>query len=123
MGHAIVQFTGRGLRSDMLSSEGDALDFNARMIAQADARRQQMDADFLIYWQANLGRAIVAATQTNTKTSSLAQERLGVAIIQLATVQSAYDAAHAAMQEHLGATTVVATRLNLQTSIAGPEHF
>jgi hypothetical protein len=93
------------------------------MIAQADARRQQMDADFLIYWQANLGRAIVAATQTNTKTSSLAQERLGVAIIQLATVQSAYDAAHAAMQEHLGATTVVATRLNLQTSIADPEHF
>ena len=82
-----------------------------------------MDADFLIYWQANLGRAIVAATQSNTKTSSLAQERLGVAIIQLATVQSTYDAAHAAMQEHLGATTVVATRLNLQTSIAGPEHF
>jgi hypothetical protein len=123
MGHAIVQFTGRGLRSDTLSSEGDALDFNARMIAQADARRQQMDADFLIYWQANLGRAIVAATQTNTKTSSLAQERLGVAIIQLATVQSAYDAAHAAMQEHLGATTVVATRLNLQTSIADSEHF
>ena len=123
MGHAIVQFTGRGLRSDMLSSEGDALDFNARMIAQADARRQQMDADFLIYWQANLGRAIVAATQTNTKTSSLAQERLGVAIIQLATVQSAYDAAHAAMQEHLGAATVVATRLNLQTSVAGPKLF
>ncbi len=123
MGHAIVQFTGRGLRSEMLSSEGDALDFNARMIDQADARRQQMDADFLIDWQANLGRAIVAATQTSTKTSSLTQERLGEAITQLTTVQSAYGAAHAAIQEHLGAATVVATRLNLQTSVAGPKHF
>ena len=82
-----------------------------------------MDADFLIYWQANLGRAIVVASQTNTKTSSLAQERLGEAIIQLATVQSAYDTAHAAMQEHLGAAIVVALRLNLQTSDAGPKHF
>lgn len=120
MGHAIVQFTGRGLRSDMLSSEGDALNFNARMIAQADARRQQMDADFLLDWQANLGRAIVAATQTSTKTSSLAQERLGAAIMQLTTVQSAYDAAHAVIQEHLRAATLVATRLSLQNSIAGP---
>ena len=82
-----------------------------------------MDADFLIYWQANLGRAIVVASQTNTKTSSLAQERLGEAIIQLATVQSAYDTAHAAMQEHLGAAIVVDINLNLQTSDEGPKHF
>lgn len=123
MGHAIVQFTERGLRSNMLSSEGDVLDFNARMIAQADARRRQMDVGFLIDWQANLGRAIVAATQTSMKTSSLAQERLGEAIIQLTTVQSTYDAAHAAIQEHLVAATDVATRLNLQTSVAGPKHF
>ncbi|MBH0199764.1 MAG: hypothetical protein HP497_10145 [Nitrospira sp.] len=87
MGHAIVQFTQRGVRSDILSSEGDLFDFNVRMIDQADARRQQMDADFLVDWQANLGRAIVGATQASTRSSALAQERLGSAIMQLATVQ------------------------------------
>jgi len=113
MGHAIVQFTQRGVQNDMLSSEGDILDFNARMIDQTDARRQRMDAEFLVHWQANLGRAIVGATQASTEVSALAQERLGSAIIQLATVQSAYDVAHAAIQEHLGAATAVATRLKL----------
>jgi hypothetical protein len=113
MGHAIVQFTQRGVRNDMLSSEGDILDFNVRMIDQTDARRQRMDAEFLVNWQPNLGRAIVSATQASTKVSALAQEWLGSAIIQLATVQSAYDVAHAAIQEHLGAATVVVTRLKL----------
>lgn len=113
MGRAIVQFTRRGVQSDMLSSEGDLLDFNARMIDQADARRQRMDAEFLLNWQANLGRAIVGATQASTTVSALTQERLGSAIIQLATVQFAYDATHAAIQEHLGATTAAATRLKL----------
>jgi hypothetical protein len=74
-------------------------------------------------WQANLDRAIVVATQTSTITSSLAGDRLGEAIMQLTAFQSAYDAAHAAMQEHLVAATVAAIRLNLQTSDAGPKHF
>jgi hypothetical protein len=113
MGRAIVQFTQRGVQSDMLSSEGDLLDFNARMIDQADARGQQMNADFLIDRQANLGRAIVGATQASTRSSASAQERLGSAIIQLATVQFTYDAMHTAIQEHLGAATAAATRLKL----------
>lgn len=111
MGRAIVQFTRRGVQSAVLSSESDLLDFNARMIDQADARRQQMDGEFLLNWQTNLGRAIVGATQASTTISALTQERLGSAIIQLATVQFAYDATHAAIQEHLGAVTVAATRL------------
>lgn len=111
MGHAIVQFTQRGVRSDMLSSEGDLLDFNARMIDQADDRRQQMDAGFLVDWQDSLGRAIVGATQASTRTSASVQERLGAAITQLATVQFAYGAAHAVIQEHLAAATAAATRM------------
>jgi hypothetical protein len=113
MGHAIVQFTQRGVRSGMLSSEGDLLDFNARMIDQADLRMQQMEADFLVDWQANLGRAIVGATQASTRSSASAQERLGVAITQLATVQFAYGATHAVIQEHLAAVTAAATRMKL----------
>lgn len=113
MGHAIVQFTRRGVRSDMLSSEDDLFDFNARMIDQADARGQQMDADFLVDWQAGLGRAIVGATQASTRSSASVQERLGLAIMQLATVQFAYDATHAVIQEHLAAVTAAATRMKL----------
>ncbi len=113
MGHAIVQFTQRGVRSDMLSSEGDLLDFNAQRIDQADARRQQMDADFLVDWQASLGRAIVGATQSSTRSSASVQEQLGSAIMQLATVQFAYDATHAVIQEHLAAATAAVTRMKL----------
>jgi hypothetical protein len=113
MGHAIVQFTQRGIRSDILSSEGDLFDFNVRMIDQADARRQQMDADFLVDWQANLGRAIVGATQASTRSSASAQERLGSAIMQLATVQLTYDATHPVIQEPLAAATASATRTKL----------
>jgi hypothetical protein len=113
MGHAIVQFTQRGVQSDMLSSEGDLLDFNARMIDQADVRRQQMDAGFLVDWQAGLGRAIVGATQTSMRSSASAQERLGSAIMQLATVQFTYAATHAVIQEHLAAATAAATRMKL----------
>lgn len=113
MGRAIVQFTRRGVQSDMLSSEGDLLDFNARMLDQADARRQQMDAEFLLNWQANLGRAIVGATQASTTVSALTQERLGSVITQLATVQFTYDTTHTAIQEQLGAATAAATRLKL----------
>jgi len=66
----------------------------------------------------------VDATQASAKISSLAQKRLGSAIVQLTTDQSAYDAAHVAIQEHLGAATVVATRLKLQITVgAGPERF
>lgn len=113
MGHAIVQFTQRGVRSDMLSLEEDLVDFNARMIDQADARGQQMDADFLSNWQTGLGRAIVDATQASARSSASVQERLGLAIMQLATVQFTYDVTHTVIQEHLAAATAVATRLNL----------
>jgi hypothetical protein len=111
MGRAIVQFTQRGVQSGMLSSGGDGFDFNARMIDQADAWGHQMDAEFLLNWQANLGRAIVEATQDRTSGSALVQERLGSAIIQLATVHFAYDAMHVAIEENLSAATAAAVRL------------
>jgi hypothetical protein len=111
MGRAIVQFTQRGVQSGMLSSGAGLLDFNTRMIDQADARRHQMDAEFLLNWQANLGRAIVGATQESTSGSDSVQERLGSAIIQLATVQFAYDAMHVAIEDNLSAATAAAVRL------------
>jgi hypothetical protein len=116
MGRAIVQFTRRGVRSGMLSSEGNIGDFNPLMIDRTDALGQRMDTEFLANWQPNLGRAIVGATQDSAKLSALTQERLGSAIVQLTTVQTVYDAAHAAIQEQLGGATVVATRTPSQMS-------
>jgi hypothetical protein len=121
MGRAIVQFTQRGVRSDMLSAEGDILDFNTRMIDGTDTLGQRMDAEFLASWQANLGRAIVGATQDSAKVLASTQERLGSAIMQLTTVQIVYDAAHAAIQEQLGGATVVATHTQWQMSGTGLE--
>jgi hypothetical protein len=72
-----------------------------------------MDAGFLVDWQDGLGRAIVGATQASTRSSASVQERLGSAIMQLATVQFAYGAAHAVIHEHLAAATAVATRMKL----------
>lgn len=111
MGRAIVQFPQRGVQNGRLSSDEDLLDFNARMKDQADARRHQMDAEFLLNWQANLGRAIVGATRDSTSGSGSVQERLGSAIIQLATVQLAYDAMQVAIEENLSAATAAAVRL------------
>ncbi|MDH4304654.1 MAG: hypothetical protein OEV53_11400 [Nitrospira sp.] len=111
MGRAIVQFTQRGVQRGMLPSGGDLLDFNTRMIDQTDDWGQQMDAEFLLNWQANLGRAIVGATQDRTSGSALVQERLGSAIIELATVHFAYDATHLAIEDNLSAATAAAVRL------------
>jgi hypothetical protein len=122
LGHAIVRFTQRGVRSDILSSEGKISDFNTRMIDRADALGQRMEAEFVANWQGNLGRAIVGATQGRAQDAASTQERLGSAIVQLATVQTVYEAAHAAAQEHLGAATFAATRMKSQISGTGPEH-
>lgn len=119
MGRAIVQFTGRGVRSGLLSSERTIANFNSLMIDRTDALGHRMDAKFLANWQPNLGRAIVAASQDSTKLSALTQERLGSAIVQLTAIQSVYGAAHAVIQEQLGGATVVATRTESQRSGTG----
>lgn len=111
MGRAIVQFTQRGVQSGMLLAGGDFREFNARMIDRTDDWGQQMDAEFLLNWQANLGRAIVGATQGRTSGSALVQERLGSAIVELATVHFAYDATHLAIEDNLSAATAAAVRL------------
>jgi hypothetical protein len=120
MGRAIVQFTGRGVRSGLLSSERTIANHNSLMIDRTDALGHRMDANFLANWQPNLGRAIVAASQDNAKLSALTQERLGSAIVQLTAIQSVYGsvygAAHAVIQEQLGGATVVATRTESQMS-------
>lgn len=56
---------------------------------------------------------VVGATQASTRSSASAQERLGSAIMQLATVQLTYDGTHTVIQEHLAEATASATRTKL----------
>jgi len=114
MGRSIVNFTRREVRSGVWSSVERAVHDNSHMIGATESMGQKMDAAFLANWQLNLGRGIVAAVQESEKRSTLRQERLGMAIVEVATVQSVYEPVRAAIQEQLGSATVVATLTEFQ---------
>jgi len=115
MGRAIVNFTGRGIRTGVLFGEQAGSDYNARMIGGTEATGQRIDAQFLVNWQPNLGRAVVVASQDDTSVSALRQERLGAGIVRVTAVQSTYEEAHAWLQEQLGSAVLAAARTELQT--------
>ena len=114
MGRSIVNFTRRGVRSGLWSSVERAAHDNPNMIRVTEALGRNMDSAFIANWQPNIGRGIVAATQENEKRSTLRQEQLGTAILEMATVQEVYEPVRAAIQEQLGSATVVALRTGSQ---------
>jgi hypothetical protein len=119
IGRTIVNFTGRGIRSGVLSSEEQQVSgYNSRMIGETKEMGRRMDAQFLANWQPNLGRAIVAAGQDAVKVMTMMQERLGAAIVQLTTTQTTYERMRAANQEQLGGATVVALQTQLQVGLS-----
>ncbi len=114
MGRSIVNFTRRGVRSGLWSSVERAAYGNPSMVSVTKAMGQKMDRAFLANWQPNIGRGIVVATQENEQRSTLRQEQLGTAIVEMATVQEVYEPVRAAIQEQLGSATVVAIRTGSQ---------
>ena len=114
MGRSIVNFTGRGVRSGLWASVERAAHDNPHMIRVTEAMGQKMGNAFIATWQPNIGRGIVAATQDSENRSSLRQEQLGTAILQVATIQEVYEPVRAAIQEQLGSATVAATVIGPQ---------
>ena len=114
MGRSIVNFTGRGVRSGLWASVERAAHDNPHMIRVTEAMGQKMGNAFIANWQPNIGRGIVAATQDSENRSSLRQEQLGTAILQVATIQEVYEPVRAAIQEQLGSATVAATVIGPQ---------
>lgn len=114
MGRSIVNFTGRGVRSGLWASVERAAHDNPHMIRVTEAMGQKMGNAFIANWQPNIGRGIVAATQDSENQSSLRQEQLGTAILQVATIQEVYEPVRAAIQEQLGSATVAATVIGPQ---------
>jgi hypothetical protein len=114
MGRSVVQFTRRGVLSGLLSTGEYDSSYNSRMIGSTENLGRRMDTQFLVNWQPNLGRAILAASQDGAAASALRQERLGAAIVRLTTIQTTYEGIRSLNQEQLGGATVVA----LQTGFA-----
>jgi hypothetical protein len=123
MGRSIVNFTRRGVRSGLWSSAEGAAHHNPYMISVTEAMGQKMDRAFLANWQPNIGRGIVVATQEDEKRSTLRQERLGLAILEMATVKGVYEPVRAAIQEQLGSATVVATMTGSQQRGVTSDHL
>jgi hypothetical protein len=110
MGRAIVNFTGRGIRNEVLSADQYLSDYNAGMIRTTEARGQRLDDNFASTWQATLGRRIVEAIQTFTKRAGAIQEQLGTAIVHVTQAQTGSEEVRAAQQGQLASLVVAAIR-------------
>ena len=115
MGRAIVNFTGRGIRNEVLSADQYLSDYNAGMIRTTEARGQRLDDNFASTWQATLGRRIVDAIQTFTKRAGAMQEQLGTAIVHVTQAQTGSEEVRAAQQGQLASLVVAAIRTEALT--------
>jgi hypothetical protein len=110
LGRAIVNFTKRGIRSEVLSADRYLSDYNDSMIRATEARGRHMDQEFASTWQGTLGRWIVDAIQNYTSLDGKIQERLGTATLHMTQAQMASDEALAKNQDQLASLVVAAIR-------------
>jgi hypothetical protein len=110
MGRAIVNFTARGIRSEVLSAAQERSDYNTGMIRTTEAMGQRLDHEFASTWQATLGHGIVEAYQNYTERAGTIQERLGTALLNVVRAQTEPEEIRAAAQEQLASLVVAAVR-------------
>jgi hypothetical protein len=110
MGREIVNFTKRGVRSEMLSADQYRSQYNDRMIHTTEARGQRLDQEFSATWQATLGREIVDAAQNYRYLSTSIQEQLGRAILHMTHLQATLEEGLANNQYQLASLIVAAVR-------------
>lgn len=110
MGREIVNFTKRGIRSEVLSANHYLSRYNDRMIHTTEARGQRLDREFAATWQATLGREIVDAVQNYGRLSTSIQEQLGRAILHMTHLQALLEESRAENQYQLASLIVAAVR-------------
>jgi hypothetical protein len=115
MGRAIVNFTKRGMRNEVLSVDQYFSLYNDRMIRATEARGQRLDQDFASTWQATLGRGIVDAVQNYTERAGAIQTQLGTAILHVTLAQTGSEEVLAAKQEQLASLVMAAARTEALT--------
>lgn len=112
MGRSVVNFTGRGVRSGMLSAGGDLSDYNDTMIRKTEAMGLHLGETFAATWQGVLGQAVVETYQQFTERAALAQEQLGAAALQVTRAQLMSEEARAENQQQLASLVSTAMRVN-----------
>ena len=91
MGREIVNFTKRGVRSEVLSADQYVSQYNNRMIRTAKTRGELLDREFTSTWQSTLGHRIIAAAQDYRGLSLSIQEQLGRAILRMTHLQATLE--------------------------------
>lgn len=112
MGHSIVNFTRRGLRSGILSAHRLPSEFNERMIRKTEVMGLQLSEAFESTWQSTLGREVVEAVQRHSRRDAVVQERLGAAITYMTAVEALSVDSRDDNQQQLGALVLAADRAN-----------
>ncbi len=112
MGRSIVNFTRRGIRSEVLSANQLLSSFNDDMIRRTQAMGLRMEQSFEAMWQPTLGRAIVESFQQYVAQAGAIQERMGAAVLHLTHAQAITDTARAANQHQLATLVAAAIRTN-----------
>jgi hypothetical protein len=118
-GRAIVNHTRNGTRHGWLSADHYVNEYNDRMIRQAEGAGSRILNDFLANWQSNLGQSIVEASLAHMSLMNKIQEEVGEAIVRVATVQTSYEEADAALQAQMGASIVAAAHAAMETGVPG----
>jgi hypothetical protein len=112
MGRAVVNFTGRGVRTGILSSGVDRFHYNDTMIQKTEAMGLRLDATFAASWQGVLGQAIVETFQGYTERAAAIQEQLGAAVVSVTRSQVVAEEARAENQQQLASLVSAAIRTN-----------
>ena len=115
MGREIVNFTKRGVRSEVLSADQYVSQYNDRMIRTAEARGELLDREFTSTWQATLGHRIIAAAQDYRGLSLSIQEQLGRAILRMTHLQAMLEESWAKNEHQLASLIVAAVRTGALT--------
>jgi len=115
MGREIVNFTKRGVRSEVLSADQYVSPYNDRMIRTAEARGKLLDQEFASTWQATLGHRIVGSAQAYRSLSLSIQEQLGRAILRMTHLQATVEESWAKNEYQLASLIVAAVRTGALT--------
>jgi hypothetical protein len=111
-GRSIVNFTTRAMKNDSPSDQ-QREEYDHRMIHSAGKAGKMIEKEFEETRESNLGRAIVAETQSQMNATHRNQEQVGAAIVQVALIQDEYKKAVETAQEQLGLLVSVTGRAQL----------
>ncbi len=114
LGRSIVDFTARGVRTGVLSPDRLSGEYNRLMIGFAEATGHQMDEEFQNNHQANLGQAIMTASQDRARFIARNQERIGTAVVRVAQIQHGYQEAEGALQGQVAALAIATIHTEMQ---------